>query len=392
MNSLLALVIGASTFWVIFLTLYKRYDLRKYGITLESGAAVFRTKRGLKKIDAFAKKHPKLLIHYGNISVVLALALCIFVSFNLLFNLYNILTSPRGALPGASFVLPGLIPGLTVYWWLISIGSLMLVHEISHGLLMRVHRIPTKSMGGLLFAVIPGAFVEPDEKKLRSAPTRDRLRVYAVGSVTNIIFSFLCLLLLLSIVVPKEGVYVWGVRENGPCDNKLAPGMKILRINNVVINSWKDLKLLENIKPGQTVTIETDQGTFEVIADNYYSENRGSLGLIPIWAIPESRFLNPLFAAYITVLELRGQRVFNQIVYSSLIPWWLVDMLKWMFVLNLGVGLFNLLPMLPLDGGYMIETILEKRMPKKRARKACIVLSLVMLGVLICNLVPYFFS
>jgi membrane-associated protease RseP (regulator of RpoE activity) len=383
---------GAAVFWTVFFITYRKYDLKKRGISFESGAAVFRTKRGLKAIDSFAKAHPTFLFHFGNVAIVLGLLLSLFVLFNFCYNLYVILRQPRLALPGATFVLPGLVPGLTVYWWLIAIGILMVVHEVSHGLLMRVHNIPTKSVGGLLLGVIPGAFVEPDEKRLAEAPVLHRLRIYAVGSIANIFLSLLCVFLILLVLSPKPGVYVWGVRENGPSYGRLQPGVRILAIDNVYLQSFSDLDKLENleIRPGDCIRIITENDCFEVVADNYYSENKGNLGFSLRWALPRKSFLNPLVIAYVTVAELSGSTVFHPSLYHSSVPWSVVDLLKWTFVLNLGVGLFNLLPMLPLDGGGMLQAILEKWMPKKRARRWCILVSVIVLVLIVLNLIPYF--
>jgi membrane-associated protease RseP (regulator of RpoE activity) len=390
------LIIGAALFWTIFLILYRKYDLKKRGITFESGMAIFRTQRGLKAIDSFAKKHPTFLLHFGNLALVLGISLSIFVLFNFCYNLYFIFRQPARAIPGATFVFPGLVPGLTIYWWLIAIGILMFVHEISHGLLMRVHGVPTKSVGGLLLGIFPGAFVEPDEEKLAQTPTLPRLRVYSVGPVANILVSLLCLLLILAFLSPKPGVYVWAIRENGPSHGKLQPGVRVLAIDNISLSSVDDLEKLDNflIKPNDNVRIliENDGKEREVwvVADNFYSENRGNLGLSLTWALPRRSFFNPFLIAYTVLAELRGYTVFHPFVYQSAVPWSLIDMLKWIFVLNLGVGLFNLLPMIPLDGGGMLQAILEKWMPKKKARKYCKYFSVSVLILIILNLLPYF--
>ena len=396
MQPVIWLFIGAAIFWTIFLILYRKYDLKKRGITFESGAAIFRTTRGLSAIDSFAKAHPTLLLHFGNFALVLGIFLSCFVLYNLCYNLYFIFRQPARAIPGATFVFPGVIPGLTVYWWLIAIGVLMFAHEISHGLLMRVHDVPTKSVGGLLLGVIPGAFVEPDEKRLARTPTLQRLRIYAVGPVANVLVSLLCLLLLLTFLSPKPGIYIWGIRENGPSHGKLEPGMRILAIEDVFLSSPADLVKLENlpIKPNDNVRIliENDGRSSDVwiVADNFYSENRGNLGFSLAWAVPRKSFVNPFTIAYTAIAELRGDTIFHPFLYQSSVPWFFVDLLKWVFVLNLGVGLFNLLPMLPLDGGGMMQAVLEKWMPKKKARKYCIYTSVVVFALIVLNLLPYF--
>ena len=43
---------------------------------------------------------------------------------------------------------------------------MIIIHEFSHGILARVENVKINSIGLLLFAIIPGAFVEPDEEKL----------------------------------------------------------------------------------------------------------------------------------------------------------------------------------------------------------------------------------
>jgi membrane-associated protease RseP (regulator of RpoE activity) len=68
-----------------------------------------------------------------------------------------------------------------------------------------------------------------------------------------------------------------------------------------------------------------------------------------------------------------------------------VDLLKWIFVLNLGIGMFNLLPLVPLDGGYMFRGLLELRMSRRRARQLSNSFSLFLLFILLVNLFPSLF-
>ena len=48
---------------------------------------------------------------------------------------------------------------------------------------------------------------------------------------------------------------------------------------------------------------------------------------------------------------------------------WLKNLIFWLSMLNIGVGLFNLLPLGPIDGGRMFQTALEKIMQQKKAVK-----------------------
>ncbi|HLF55126.1 MAG TPA: hypothetical protein VI612_05405, partial [Candidatus Nanoarchaeia archaeon] len=57
--------------------------------------------------------------------------------------------------------------------WFLSIFIILIVHEGMHGVMARVYGLPVKNSGlvvlGALVPLIPGAFVEPDEEKLRAA-------------------------------------------------------------------------------------------------------------------------------------------------------------------------------------------------------------------------------
>ncbi|WP_367883132.1 site-2 protease family protein [Thermococcus peptonophilus] len=85
----------------------------------------------------------------------------------------------------------------------------MVVHELSHGIVARADKLPLKSVGLVLLAVIPGAFVEPDEEELAKAPLRSRLRVYGAGSMANITTAIITALLITyainPLLIPRGG-------------------------------------------------------------------------------------------------------------------------------------------------------------------------------------------
>jgi len=62
----------------------------------------------------------------------------------------------------------------------------------------------------------------------------------------------------------------------------------------------------------------------------------------------------------------------------------------WLAVLSLGVGLFNLIPLGPVDGGRMLLTALEHVTHKQRADRVWKSVSFVLLGILLTNVVLAF--
>ena len=146
---------------------------------------------------------------------------------------------------------------------------------------------------------------------------------------------------------------------------------------------------MKNTCPGDDIWVKTEKGDNLIkLAAHPENENRGYLGLVPISAFSHWKFANPLFTMGVAMAELLGEPVFHPYIYDARIPWGAVDILKWMFVLNLGIGLFNLLPAVPLDGGYMMEAIVEHKSSKKKAKRVRRVLSYVVLVLILMNFIP----
>jgi len=383
-------------FWAGALIAHRRYDLKRRGIEVAPGFLMWRTTRGLKFIDRAAKACRKGWLAYGTVAATTGIILMVFIFTMVALSARIILSHPSESPPGVVIAYPGFVPGLEVLPWLVAISLLLLVHEFSHGLVLRAQGLKTKSVGVLLLLAVPGAFVEPDEEQLRRAPISKRLRVYGAGSFGNFLLAFLCLGLLLFCLSPKDGIYVYGIAKGYPAENVLTPGMRILALDNWRVDNYEELhNFMSTTVPGQIVRISTDRGEYSVkLARDPDSENRGYLGIWPVSAVPESRFVNPLFdfgaAAAIVLgrLAFDHQLLFHPYVYDSLVPWGVVDIIKWTFVLNLLVGLFNLLPAVPLDGGYILQGLVEKVSSPKVAKRVSYAFSMVVLVLIIIGFLP----
>lgn len=387
MSVIWLVLLAIAGFWAVFYNLNRAYDLKRRGITLESGMLMWRTRRGLKLIDRIAKASLSGWRKYGTAAAVIGVILTAFVFGGFVLNAILILKYPGVAPPGARFVIPGLW-GIPLWEGLLAIFSVLIVHEFSHGVVLRAQGLPTKSVGVLLFIALPGAFVEPDEKKLKASSVPKRLRVYGAGSFANILFALVCLGLILLAVTPKPGVYVLRVAENGPSSGVLWEGARIVQIDNTLIESWGDyFDLMENVKPGDNLRVVVDNKVLTIMAGRH-AENVGDLGIATISAISPSYFLNPFLLMSALFLELRGYPFFHPYAYDLMLPWPFINALKWIFMLNFGIGLFNLLPAIPLDGGYIVSGLVEWKSSPKVARRFSHVLSLLVLAVLIINIAP----
>ena len=71
-------------------------------------------------------------------------------------------------------------------------------------------------------------------------------------------------------------------------------------------------------------------------------------------------------------------------------PMWFLLLLNWLLIISLGVGLFNLLPLGPVDGGRMfLAAALGIFAQESRARRVWGAVSLFVLLLLIINLLPW---
>ena len=89
-----------------------------------------------------------------------------------------------------------MIPGVTISvnslpWFLLAAGFIILTHEIGHGVMCVVEGVRVKS-AAVMFAVITfGGAVEPEEEDIKTASIWSRMRIYAIGSIINLITGLL---------------------------------------------------------------------------------------------------------------------------------------------------------------------------------------------------------
>lgn len=317
-----------------------------------------RTTRMRDLIDSIAQKSPRFWRIFMNIGIPVAVFFMGLMIYLLIISLNTFFQAPA-----ASLILPGVdYPGNPVFlplsYGIIGLATIIVVHEFAHGILARVEGVKIKSIGVLLLAVLPGAFVEPDEEGVKKASKLAKLRIYAAGSIFNLTFAGICLaifFLLSSFFIPaafhSEGISVSSVIPNSPSEGLLKEGMIIYSINGQNIKNLTEYATFRNkTKIGDTLTFMTNQGTFNVKTT----------------ANP-----NNSTASYAGFRAANNYVVNKNIhdIYGDLIPWILYSLSSlffWVGLLNFAVGTFNLLPMKPLDGGLIFEEILGAKLSKKR--------------------------
>ena len=332
---------------------------------------ILKTKLGLKFMDKAAKKCPKLLKILSNTAIGVGFLGMIFISYTLITNVIKLITVPAAA-SSMGMVLPIPVKGVfyvPFFYWIISIFILATIHEFSHGVIARLYKIKVKSSGfgffSILLPAIPLAFVEPDEKQLAKAKLHKKLAVFAAGPFSNIALGFILLLISAFVLSPfavnniydYDGVLVDNLVLEG---NETMPaelagigiGEKIIEMDGteiVYISHFSEV--LNNHSPGDMINVITNESNYNVTL----TETPGN---------SEHAYIG-IFAGQSKEIRESFHDQFG-IFVSPII--WIIGLIYWLYLLNLGIGLFNLVPLGPVDGGLMVHAVLlDKCKTKKNA-------------------------
>ena len=375
MNGIYYYLIAFVVIWVLVAIFHEK--LSTHGVELNFPVIMWKTKRLRGLISKINNLSPRFWRWYMNIGVIVAFGAMIFITYTIVATLPTVFETPS-----VSVVIPGVeVPGSQIYvpfvYGLVALATVLVGHEFSHGIQAVGEKISIKSIGLLLFAIIPGAFVEPDEDELKQAKKTSRLRVYAAGSIANITLAVIALLLMYLCVsgVPhyfaEDGIAVDRIVSDSPSEGVLKEGMVLEAIDGRNISDADSYaSVVSSYSPGDNVTVQTNQGTYHLtLSENPNNESRGFFG---IQAVKHFEMVDDSLGP---------------------LPWILfelVDLFQWVAMLNLGIGMFNLLPIKPLDGGYMLEILLSYKLSKEQYTPIVNALSAVLAIVIVFSILAGF--
>lgn len=338
-------------------------------------------------MEKYSTKFREWVILLGYIGVGAGYVGLIFISYILIRNLWDLFTKPE-AVSGVSLVLPGVnVPGLGVlpfWYWITAIFVIAVVHEFSHGIVARAHKLEVKNTGLVFFGPILGAFVEPDEKKLRKEQDIIQYSVLSAGSFSNILLAIAALILMSLLFSPWQQAmveptgftfdsYVERNDEKYPFAQASIPaGTLITGINDLATKNFQDFgEELSFYKPGEEIAVRAKEKDYRItLATNPDNPKKPFLGIKDI----KNEF--DIKPAYATGLGNAAYYVVN----------WLTGFLRWLFILSLGIGLFNLLPLPIVDGGRMAQVFLHRLKGPEVGERRYRQVSLLFLLIVLMNL------
>ncbi|MEW5936580.1 MAG: site-2 protease family protein [Candidatus Thermoplasmatota archaeon] len=410
-----AILAGAiiAVFLALLYALFYKYPkaerMERFGLSHWGPFLLWKTSRG-RGILARIAGHTRAWRAYGNISMGICLLGACVITCLLLWQSLLVFEVPEGREPTPQMILglPGINPFIPLWYGIFGLVIAVMVHELAHGVLIMASRLKVRAVGLVLWVVPIGAFVEPDEDELKSAARKPRMRIYAAGPAANLLAALVCALLFSlvfmgSVHSARAGVGVVEVIEGTPADGILSPGMIITSFNGTETKNYREFSdALAGAHPNQEVNLTVYHGGKEhnltlVLAEKdaytHEEKDRGkpylgvkstststeiyhplgsarSLEEVPYRVISYSLLplygLSPIQHPYTAFYEVSGP--------LSALPsdtfWVLANACYWAFWLNLMVGLTNVLPAVPMDGGYLFRDWLDALLLRLGCAKA----------------------
>ena len=304
------------------------------------------------------------------------------------------------------FGLDGLFPPFYFIYFIIALAIVAVVHEFSHGIFMKLYNVKIKSTGLVFLGPILGAFVEQEEKSFESKSKTQQMTILAAGVFANILFAFIFWLLYAGFFfssfaasgyiftsygissIPLESITGFEEAENNftkvltvdgtyYIDEGLAIQRDIVDLTHMIvypeapavfakmngaiimaddmkIKRHEDLTVfLQNKNPGDEVTFvtEIDDGVTQeyqlVLAAHPEDQNRAYLGVGHNTPNPKGLIQNFLY----TFSKFKDPSTYYKPSWDGDFVWFIYHFLWWVMIINLLVGLFNMLPLGMLDGG-----------------------------------------
>jgi membrane-associated protease RseP (regulator of RpoE activity) len=377
------------------------------------------TPYGLSFFDKVAgSKIARFYARFNTYLMPLITALAVFLIVGSLMVLFSNGAAREGVRdigPQSNLLIPGLNPYLPwTYGW-IALVLTIIIHEAGHGIVARVYGVKVESTGLVLILGIPiGAFVNIEREELARTRLKEKSAILTAGPMNNMIVAGLSLGLLYIVVstlvpLPQQDGTQYGVEIMTVGDGSLANsiGLKkgdvVLDIEGDRVEHIEDLSRLLQSNLGNNVAItwrDTNDQEITKIASipARVQPNTGILGVTITNVSPDPEFVlsryksafgsNPI-AILLPPTMAEGSVPYSDLMaskYSSTLgssfPI-IANFLFWLWFINFNVGIFNALPIGPLDGGQLYNSLIERKVSagSTRLKNASLILTLVMVMI-----------
>ncbi|MEJ7640704.1 MAG: M50 family metallopeptidase [Candidatus Nitrosocosmicus sp.] len=328
-------------------------------------------------------------------------ALALFLILGAIITLFTseiVREGARGIGPQSNLLIPGLNPYLPIAEGWIALVLTIIVHEAGHGIVARVHGVKVESTGIVLFLGLPiGAFVNIERDELDKISIKQKSSIMTAGPMSNIILAgvslFLMFLITSSLTTTQPanpnifGVSVTSINQNSLAESLgLTKGSTIQQIQNNEIKTPSDLNENLGSNLGKTVSITwlNENGEKVVKQTTLPKEREAGKGILGVTITevsdpkkvldnynslfisnPLALLAPPTMAQGFIPFSAMMQEKYASPVFGSFFPM-PANLFFWLWFINFNVAIFNALPIGPLDGGQLYNTIIDKKTEKRK--------------------------
>ncbi|MEM0479935.1 MAG: site-2 protease family protein [Candidatus Nitrosocaldus sp.] len=384
-TSIVALLIA----WIIIIASAKALRLEKRGFEIKPFMLTYKNHGVSSTLDRLLAINRSVVRVFADVSIVAGAIMMVFAVWFLLNNLVHFFAD-SGQFSEVTLLIPGVtirsVPNLV--YFLLAAPIVLVVHEVAHGIVARLERIRVKSGGFAIIIALIAGFVEPDEDEFNRARRVSKVRVIAAGSTSNILLSFLVASLLmfnpafgniLELLSPQvRGIFyndpigvpvVQVIEGSGAAQAGMRAGDIITAINDTQVKTPADLAKVRLV-PGEQVSVSIlrDGEPIRLTVTIMSAEDDPSRGMIGI-----------------------VRDVFPHM--PPKVPFWIpwphevFMFLLWLWMLSFFIGIFNMLPMIPLDGEKYISSMLENRVSARSLKATRIGINALGFGLLGANII-----
>lgn len=360
------------TLWLFLTLIFSVFKVR--GVDLKPFFLMLRVKPGKfsRFLEKFSSRGSKVWMMVFDVGVAMGFGMMGFALYFLVLNIVNHFLAPRQFVAVVPPI-PGVVFPLEVLpHFVVALAFTALVHEVAHAIASKVLGVRVRSVGVALFIFIFSAFVELEDEDVKKISSRDKLRIFAAGSFSNMLF-FLILIVAFTSLFQPGGVMVQEVRQGTPAEGAgLTRFCVIKTLNETTIPSVADLhRFMGGTEPNQSVVIEfiDPNGKWVKlnvrVAAHPFNATIGFLGIIPV--------------------------DYQELKFGNLPPRVLVQihiLYYWTLIVLFSIAVFNMLPIAIFDGGRMLSVLAEKlfKGDLEKVKKLSLILSSVSAALIIFNI------
>ena len=211
-------------FLIIFGTILTTFLIKnKKKIQREGILILYRTQLGIKIINYIAKKYKKFLNSFEPVIIGFGYILTVVMLFMLGQLVYKFLQNPEfiklAKIPPLMPLIPYIseifkidyLPPFYFTYWILVLGIAAVSHELMHGIFAKARGIKIKSTGFAFLGPFAGAFVEPDEEKVKKLKIREQLGFLSAGTFANLVMAVLFFVIIwlffISVFVPSGVIF-----------------------------------------------------------------------------------------------------------------------------------------------------------------------------------------